>query len=211
MASAAELVYLDDALIVVNKPAGLLAVPGRGPDKADCLSARLQAIHPDAQIVHRLDMATSGLILLARGAEAQRRMSTAFAERRVAKTYIAVVDGLPAADAGEIDLPLSADWPNRPRQKVDVLLGKPSCTRWQVLSRDPSRGQTRLLLQPVTGRSHQLRLHLSAIGHAILGDRLYASAAVAGTAPRLLLHASRLQFDHPDHGQALDLASAPPC
>ena len=209
MASAAELVYLDDALIVVNKPAGLLAVPGRGPDKADCLSARLQAIHPDAQIVHRLDMATSGLILLARGAEAQRRMSTAFAERRVAKTYIAVVDGLPAADAGEIDLPLSADWPNRPRQKVDVLLGKPSCTRWQVLSRDPIRGQTRLLLQPVTGRSHQLRLHLSAIGHAILGDRLYASAAVAGTAPRLLLHASRLQFDHPDHGQALDLASAP--
>ena len=210
MASAAELVYLDDALIVVNKPAGLLAVPGRGADKADCLSARLQAIHPDAQIVHRLDMATSGLILLARGAEAQRRMSTAFAERRVAKTYIAVVDGLPAADAGEIDLPLSADWPNRPRQKVDVLLGKPSCTRWQVLSRDPIRGQTRLLLQPVTGRSHQLRLHLSAIGHAILGDRLYASAAVAGTAPRLLLHASRLQFDHPDHGQALDLASAPP-
>ena len=210
MASAAELVYLDDALIVVNKPAGLLAVPGRGPDKADCLSARLQAIHPDAQIVHRLDMATSGLILLARGTEAQRRMSTAFAERRVAKTYIAVVDGLPAADAGEIDLPLSADWPNRPRQKVDVLLGKPSCTRWQVLSRDPIRGQTRLLLQPVTGRSHQLRLHLSAIGHAILGDRLYASAAVAGTAPRLLLHASRLQFDHPDHGQALDLASAPP-
>ena len=210
MASATELVYLDDALIVVNKPAGLLAVPGRGPDKADCLSARLQAIHPDAQIVHRLDMATSGLILLARGAEAQRRMSTAFAERRVAKTYIAVVDGLPAADAGEIDLPLSADWPNRPRQKVDVLLGKPSCTRWQVLSRDPIRGQTRLLLQPVTGRSHQLRLHLSAIGHAILGDRLYASAAVAGTAPRLLLHASRLQFDHPDHGQALDLASAPP-
>ena len=210
MASATELVYLDHALIVVNKPAGLLAVPGRGPDKADCLSARLQAIHPDAQIVHRLDMATSGLILLARGAEAQRRMSTAFAERRVAKTYIAVVDGLPAADAGEIDLPLSADWPNRPRQKVDVLLGKPSCTRWQVLSRDPIRGQTRLLLQPVTGRSHQLRLHLSAIGHAILGDRLYASAAVAGTAPRLLLHASRLQFDHPGHGQALDLASAPP-
>ena len=210
MASAAELVYLDDALIVVNKPAGLLAVPGRGPDKADCLSARLQAIHPDAQIVHRLDMATSGLILLARGAEVQRRMSAAFAERRVAKTYIAVVDGLPAADAGEIDLPLSADWPNRPRQKVDVLLGKPSCTRWQVLSRDPIRGQTRLLLQPVTGRSHQLRLHLSAIGHAILGDRLYASAAVAGTVPRLLLHASRLQFDHPDHGQALDLASAPP-
>jgi len=210
MTSTAELVYLDHALIVVNKPAGLLAVPGRGPDKADCLSARLQAIHPDAQIVHRLDMATSGLILLARGAEAQRRMSVAFAERRVAKTYIAVVDGLPATDAGEIDLPLSADWPNRPRQKVDVLLGKPSCTRWQVLARDPMRGQTRLSLQPVTGRSHQLRLHLSAIGHAILGDRLYASAAVAGTASRLLLHASRLQFDHPDHGQTLDLASAPP-
>ena len=210
MPSGVEMVYLDQALIVVNKPAGLLAVPGRGLDKADCLSARMQAIYPDAQIVHRLDMATSGLMLLARGTEAQRRMSAVFAERRVTKTYVAVVDGLPAADAGEINLPLIADWPNRPRQKVDDRLGKPSCTRWQVLSRDPMRSQTRLCLQPVTGRSHQLRLHLSAIGHAILGDKLYASTAVASAAPRLLLHASRLQFDHPDHGQALDLASAPP-
>ena len=206
----AELVYLDAALIVANKPAGLLAVPGRGADKADCLSARLQAIHPDALIVHRLDMATSGLMLLARGIEAQRRMSAAFAERRVAKTYIAVVDGLPAEDVGEIALPLLADWPNRPRQKVDAVFGKPACTRWQVLSRDPMRGQTRLTLQALTGRSHQLRLHLSSIGHAILGDTLYASEAVAAAAPRLLLHASRLQFDHPVQGAALDLACASP-
>ena len=203
-------VHLDASLIVVNKPAGLLAVPGRGADKADCVSARLQAVYPDALVVHRLDMATSGLMLLARSPEMQRRLSQAFAERKVNKTYTAVVAGLVADDAGEINLPLAADWPNRPRQQVDSRQGKPSLTRWRVLSRDTLHGQTRLALQPETGRTHQLRVHLSAIGYAILGDALYASVAVAAAAPRLLLHASALGLAHPLTGASLDLHSAPP-
>jgi tRNA pseudouridine32 synthase/23S rRNA pseudouridine746 synthase len=204
------LAFLDDTLIVADKPAGLLAVPGRGADKADCLSARVQAQHADALIVHRLDMATSGLIVLARGPVVQRLLSAAFAERRVDKTYVALVRGVLAEDAGEIDLPLAPDWPNRPRQQVDRLHGKPCLTRWQVLSRDTVSGCTRLALQPVTGRTHQLRVHLAAIGHAILGDALYADAGTAAAAPRLLLHASRLGLAHPLHGGRLDLASAAP-
>lgn len=202
--------HLDAALIVADKPAGLLAVPGRGADKADCLSARVQACHADALIVHRLDMATSGLIVLARGPVMQRLLSAAFAERRVEKRYVAVVLGLVADDIGEIDLPLGADWPNRPRQQVDAVRGKASLTRWQVLSRDTASGRTRLALQPVTGRTHQLRVHLAAIGHAILGDALYADPAAAAAAPRLLLHASRLQFYHPVDGVRLDLLSDVP-
>ena len=204
------MIHLDSGLVAVDKPAGLLAVPGRGADKADCVSARLQAAYPDALVVHRLDMATSGLMLLARGPEMQRRLSQAFAGRLIDKTYTAVVAGQLAEDAGEIDLPLGADWPNRPRQQVDALHGKPSLTRWRVLSRDALRGQTRLALQPQTGRTHQLRVHLSAIGHAILGDGLYASNAVAAAAPRLLLHASRLALAHPLTGAPLDLRSEPP-
>lgn len=204
------MIHLDSGLVAVDKPAGLLAVPGRGADKADCVSARLQAAYPDALVVHRLDMATSGLMLLARGPEMQRRLSQAFAGRLVDKTYTAVVAGQLAEDAGEIDLPLGADWPNRPRQQVDAWHGKPSLTRWRVLSRDALRGQTRLALQPQTGRTHQLRVHLSAIGHAILGDALYASNAVAAAAPRLLLHASQLALAHPLTGAPLDLRSEPP-
>jgi tRNA pseudouridine32 synthase/23S rRNA pseudouridine746 synthase len=204
------LVHVDDALIAADKPADLLSVPGRGPENADCLSARLQAVYADALIVHRLDMATSGLIVFARGAEVQRALSIAFAERRVAKTYVAVVDGLMRADTGEIDLPLIADWPNRPRQMVDMVRGKPSRTRWRVLARDTARCRTRVELEPVTGRSHQLRVHLQAIGHPILGDTLYAPPAVAESAPRLLLHASRLQLAHPVDGTTLDLHSPPP-
>jgi tRNA pseudouridine32 synthase/23S rRNA pseudouridine746 synthase len=204
------LIHVDDALIAADKPADLLSVPGRGPENADCLSARLQAVHADALIVHRLDMATSGLIAFARGAEVQRALSIAFAERRVAKTYVAVVDGLMRADTGEIDLPLIADWPNRPRQMVDMVRGKPSRTRWRVLARDTARCRTRVELEPVTGRSHQLRVHLQAIGHPILGDTLYAPPAVAESAPRLLLHASRLRLAHPVDGTTLDLHSPPP-
>ena len=204
------LVHADDALIAADKPADLLSVPGRGPENADCLSTRLQAVYPDALIVHRLDMATSGLIVFGRGSAAQRTLSIAFAERRVAKTYVAIVDGLMPEDAGEIDLPLIADWPNRPRQMVDTQRGKPSRTRWRVLDRDPERGRTRVGLEPVTGRSHQLRVHLQAIGHPILGDTLYAPPGIATASPRLLLHASRLQLAHPVHGHALDLLSAPP-
>ncbi|HSW08254.1 RluA family pseudouridine synthase [Aquabacterium sp.] len=204
------LIHADDALLAVDKPADLLAVPGRGPQNADCVSVRVQRVYPDALIVHRLDMATSGLLLLARGPVVQRALSVAFAERRVDKTYVAVVDGLIADDSGEITLPLIADWPNRPRQKVDIDHGKPSLTRWHVLSRDEASGRTRVALHPFSGRSHQLRVHLMAIGHAIVGDTLYAPPTVATAAARLLLHASRLQLAHPLTEQALDLRSAPP-
>lgn len=188
------LVQADAWLVAADKPAGLLCVPGRGPDKADCLSARVAAQWPDARVVHRLDMATSGLVVLGRGAAMQRALSTAFAERRVLKQYEAVVAGLVADAQGEIDLPLAADWPNRPRQQVDRVAGKPSLTRWQVLQRDAAQGTTRLRLHPVTGRTHQLRVHLAAIGHPILGDALYAGPAWAGAAARLLLHACQLDI-----------------
>jgi tRNA pseudouridine32 synthase/23S rRNA pseudouridine746 synthase len=208
--SLPTLVHVDDALIAADKPADLLSVPGRGPENADCLSARLQSVYADALIVHRLDMATSGLIVFGRGAEAQRSLSIAFAERRIAKRYVAIVAGLVADEAGEIDLPLIADWPNRPRQMVDRARGKPSRTRWRVLSRDTEHGRTRIELEPVTGRSHQLRVHLQAIGHPILGDTLYAPPATADASPRLLLHASRLQLPHPVDGRQLELLSPPP-
>jgi tRNA pseudouridine32 synthase/23S rRNA pseudouridine746 synthase len=200
--------HADDALLVLDKPAGLLAVPGRGNDKQDCLAHRAAQRWPDARVVHRLDMATSGLMLFARGTEMQRALSEAFARRAVNKRYVAVVDGVLAADQGSIDAPLAADWPNRPRQQVDLERGKPSLTRWRVLERHPALQWTRLELEPVTGRSHQLRVHLASIGHAILGDALYAGPAAA--APRLLLHASRLEFLHPGTGLALVVESPPP-
>jgi len=183
--------HVDQHLIVLDKPAGLLAVPGR--TEADCLAARAQARWPDALVVHRLDMATSGLMVLARGVAAQRRLGAAFAERRVHKTYVAVVHGLVAGDAGEIDLPLAADWPRRPRQQVDWQRGKPALTRWRVLARDAAATRTRLALEPVTGRSHQLRVHLQALGHPIVGDALYGQAE----GERLLLHAQQLGLPHP--------------
>lgn len=214
--------YADDALVVLDKPAGLLSVPGRGEDKQDCLSARVQRLYPDALIVHRLDMATSGLMLMARGAQAQRTLSQAFASRTVHKRYIAVVDGhvTPSAgDWGVIDLPIAVDWPRRPLRIIDSEHGKPSVTRWRVLPHDPrpdaatggpAASATRLELEPVTGRSHQLRVHLQALGHAILGDRLYASAPVQARASRLLLHACALTFMHPETAEILTFESLPP-
>ncbi len=202
--------FADEALVVVDKPAGMLAVPGRGEAKSDCLAARVQAGVADALVVHRLDMATSGLMLFARGAAAQRALSVAFAGRRVGKRYIAVVHGIVDDDAGTIALPLAADWPNRPRQKVDTEHGKASLTHWRVLSRDAAAGQTRLELEPVTGRSHQLRVHLASLGHAIVGDALYAAPEVAMQAPRLLLHANHLGFEHPVDGRPLAFDSEAP-
>ncbi|MBS0446146.1 MAG: RluA family pseudouridine synthase [Proteobacteria bacterium] len=194
--------HVDDACIVALKPAGLLAVPGRGADKADCLAARLAMQWPDARIVHRLDMATSGLMLFARGSDMQRALSRAFAERRVEKRYVAIVAGLIDDDAGEIDLPLGADWPNRPRQRVDAVHGKPSLTRWRVQSRNAAARTTRVALEPVTGRSHQLRVHLAAIGHPIVGDALYAPPPWS-EADRLMLHADALAYTHPQSGAGL--------
>jgi tRNA pseudouridine32 synthase/23S rRNA pseudouridine746 synthase len=195
-------IHADDHLLVVDKPAGLLAVPGRGETKADCLLTRLQTAYPDAQVVHRLDQATSGLMLFARGAAAQRALSIAFAKRQVDKRYVAIVWGEPAEERGTIDLPLAADWPHRPRQRVDAAQGKPSITHWQVDRRLPG-GRTRLSLAPVTGRSHQLRVHLAAIGHPILGDALYAPPEAQAAADRLLLHASALALHHPVSRQRL--------
>ena len=194
--------HADDALLVLDKPAGLLSVPGRGADKQDCASTRAQALWPDALIVHRLDMATSGLLLMARGAAMQRTLSMAFESREVHKRYVALVAGHlppPAADWGEIDLPLNSDWPNRPRQKVDAD-GKACLTRWRVLAHEADaqgRPLTRLELEPVTGRTHQLRVHLQAIGHPILGDALYADADTHAPCPRLQLHACELALTHP--------------
>lgn len=187
-----HIVHADERLVVIAKPAGLLSVPGRS--EPDCASARVQALYPDARVVHRLDQATSGLLLFARGAQAQRELSAEFAERRVDKVYVAVVAGHPAGE-GLIDLPLGADWPNRPRQRVDHAHGKPSQTRWRVLAHEGSHA--RIALHPLTGRTHQLRVHLAAVGHAIVGDTLYAAPDIAAASPRLLLHASELRIgDH---------------
>lgn len=199
--------YEDESLLAIDKPAGMLSVPGRGEANRDCVAARVQVEMPDALVVHRLDQATSGVMLFGRGAAVQRALSIAFAERRVAKRYEAIVHGLVGDDAGEIDLPLLTDWPNRPRQKVDHDHGKPSLTRWRVVSRDVASKTTRLQLEPVTGRSHQLRVHLAAIGHAIVGDTLYAHAA---TEPRLMLHACELRLPHPRDGRTLAIVSSLP-
>ncbi|CAN5853411.1 bifunctional tRNA pseudouridine(32) synthase/23S rRNA pseudouridine(746) synthase RluA [soil metagenome] len=203
-----EIAHADDACIVCVKASGMLSVPGR--TEPDCLSARVQARFADALVVHRLDMATSGLMLFARGLDAQRQLSRAFAAREVEKRYIAVVHGHIAQAAGEVDLPLIADWPNRPMQKVDTEHGKPSLTRYRVLSHDLLADTTCVELQPVTGRAHQLRVHMQAIGHAIVGDALYAPAAVGARSDRLLLHAAFLRFAHPVSGEAITVESAAP-
>lgn len=208
--AAMAVIHADDGLVVVDKPAGLLSVPGRGADKADCAAARVRARWPDAEVVHRLDMATSGLFVMARGKAAQRRLCAAFEHREVDKTYEALVAGLVHDDAGTIDLPLSADWPRRPLQKVDPVAGRPAVTRFRVIARDAEAGTTRLALEPVTGRSHQLRVHLAHLGHPILGDALYApDAAVAGGA-RLMLHAVALALPHPADGRRVGWNSPAP-
>jgi tRNA pseudouridine32 synthase/23S rRNA pseudouridine746 synthase len=201
-------VFADECLVVMDKPAGLLSVPGRGADKQDCMAGRVQAAYADARVVHRLDMATSGLFLMARGAAVQRQLSMAFQGREIAKRYIAVVAGRVGGEEGDIDLPVAADWPNRPRRVIDLAAGKASRTRWRVLARECAT--TRLELEPVTGRSHQLRVHLLAIGHPILGDALYAPPEVRALAPRLLLHASELAFNHPASAGQLAFRSPAP-
>lgn len=197
------ILYEDEALIVVRKPSGLLSVPGRGEDKADCVAARMQAHDSQAKVVHRLDMSTSGLMLFARGAQMQGVISQLFERRRIDKRYTAVVAGTPDRTAGEIDLPLCVDWPNRPRQKIDPVEGRPALTRWAVREAGPLPDTTRVDLQPVTGRSHQLRVHLWALGHPIVGDDLYAPPDVRALAPRLWLHACRVVFNHPLSGRKM--------
>lgn len=196
-----QILFADDHLLILNKPSGLLSVPGRGPENQDCLSARVQAAYPEALVVHRLDMSTSGIIVMARGVEVQRAMNRLFETRQVDKAYEAIVDGNLTPSKGSVDLPLICDWPNRPRQMVDHTIGKPSLTHYEVLSYDAATDTTRVRLIPHTGRSHQLRVHMQALGHPILGDDLYATPEALAKANRLLLHAQTIAFKHPITGE----------
>lgn len=200
----AMLLHVDGHLLVVAKPSGLHAVPAKPPGEQDCVEARLRAAFPEALLVHRLDRDTSGVMVFARTRLAQRHLGWQFERRQVAKSYVARVAGTVAGDAGRIDLPLACDWPNRPRQMVTPA-GKPSVTDWTVAGREP--GATRLRLAPLTGRSHQLRVHCAALGHPILGDPLYGDPAAAD---RLQLHAEAIAFRHPDGGAPVRFAVPAP-
>ena len=195
-----DILYHDEAIIVLNKPAGLLSVPGRGADKLDSLAWRVQQAFTDAKVVHRLDCHTSGVMLMARGLDAQRELSRQFHDRETEKQYIAVVHGCVAQNEGVIELAMRCDLDNRPLQILDEVHGKPSVTHWTVIERNTDT--TRLKLMPVTGRSHQLRVHCLAIGHAIVGDKLYGDKADLNE-PRMLLHAERLIFKHPETGRRM--------
>lgn len=201
------ILHLDDRLIAVDKPAGLLSVPGKLEGRQDCLITRLQAVYPDALVVHRLDCDTSGLILFARDKAAQGHLGQEFEQRRAKKSYIARVKGVVREDTGTVDLPLSVDWPNRPRQMVNHQDGKHARTDWQVVSRSDS--ETRIRLFPLTGRSHQLRVHMLAIGHPILGDQIYAPETLADHS-RLMLHAETLGLHHPGSGEWVQFAAPVP-
>ncbi len=194
------ILHHDHELLLVDKPAGLLSVPGKGEHLADCLLARVQAVFPDALLVHRLDRDTSGVMVFALTRHAQRHLGMQFEKRQVKKTYIARVWGHVAEKTGTVDLPLIVDWPNRPRQMVDHENGKPALTEWRVLRHEENA--TRVRLFPKTGRSHQLRVHMQAIGHPILGDPFYATGE-ARAAPRLMLHAESLRLRHPDGGRGM--------
>lgn len=208
MVNTIRTLYHDPRLVVVDKPAGLPAVPGRGPEKQDCLLTRLQAIWPDVRVVHRLDWATSGAIVFALDLETQRNLSGQFERREVAKRYTAVVRGEPVDDAGTIDLPMRKDFDHPPRHCIDEVDGRPARTDWRVVARLVDR--SRLELVPHTGRSHQLRLHLATLGHPILGDALYADPATQAMSPRLLLHAESLTLQHPDDGRRMTFTAECP-
>lgn len=198
-----EILWQDEHYLAVSKPSGLLTVPGRDPRNSDSVLTRLQAEFPNTTIVHRLDMDTSGLLLIALSAAATSAAGKLFEQRKIAKRYEAVVDGLVVADSGDIKAPLITDWPNRPLQKICTESGKPSHTEYCVLERLEST--TRVELTPHTGRSHQLRIHLREAGHPILGDAFYAPDAVCEASPRLLLHATKLAFSHPLTHEPLQL------
>lgn len=208
-----EILYRDDDIIVVNKPSGLLTVPGKAAEHKDSLILRLQRSLPTARIVHRLDMATSGILLLALHKKAQGELGKQFEHRQVEKHYEARVLGQLTQQQGEVNLPLICDWPNRPKQMVDHERGKPSVTKFQVLAYEHGAAQpdiTRVELKPVTGRSHQLRVHMLALGHPILGDRLYGEPHAVRQASRLQLHAKHLSFRHPMSDEPLSFKSPAP-
>lgn len=203
-----EILYEDAQFLIVNKPAGLLSVPGKQEIHKDCLEARIQEHFSEARIIHRLDMATSGIMVLARTAHAHRHIGLQFENRQVAKTYIANIWGVPEEQSGKVNLPLICDWPNRPLQKVDFEVGKPAETLWEII--EQHQEFTRVRLTPKTGRSHQLRVHMREIGHPILGDNLYAHDQAFAAANRLHLHANSLGFRHPDGGTHLEFKAECP-
>ena len=199
------ILYRDDDLLVLDKPSGLLSVKGRAEQHHDSLQTRVQSVFPTASVVHRLDMATSGIMLMALSKQVNRELSRQFQQREIDKTYIARVYGQDVPDSGSVDLPLICDWPNRPKQKVDHECGKPSLTHYKCLQRDSYSAL--MQLTPVTGRSHQLRVHMQAIGHPILGDRLYASEQALDVSERLMLHAQSISFTHPESRQIMQFES----
>ncbi|MCV6606370.1 MAG: RluA family pseudouridine synthase [Porticoccaceae bacterium] len=202
------MLYQDDHLLVLNKPSGLLTVPGRLPEHRDSLALRVQQQYPSAQTVHRLDMDTSGIVVMALNRESHRHLSRQFQDRNTQKTYYAWVWGVVSEQKGSVDLPLICDWPNRPLQKVDHANGKPSLTHWRRLAVQTDR--TLMELKPHTGRSHQLRVHMQALGHPILGDRFYAHKPALEAADQLQLHGAELQLDHPDHGNLMCFTAPAP-
>ncbi len=200
-----EIIYQDAGFVAVDKPTGMLTVPGRGPEKQDCCLRRVQEMVPDALMVHRLDMDTSGLVLFARSPEVQRALSLLFERRAIHKTYIALVEGVIEKNVGFVDFPMRKDMTQRlpPKHIVDCVRGKKAVTEWKVLERGANT--TRLALFPQTGRSHQLRVHMNAIGFPIVGDNIYGTAA-----ERLMLHAQSLAFNHPTTGEPLQLERPAP-
>lgn len=203
-----EIVYQDDDLLVLNKPSGLLTVPGKAAEHQDCLERRVQRVFPTARIVHRLDMATSGLVVMALSLDSQRVLNRQFELRQTAKHYIARLEGVVQACRGSVELPLICDWPNRPKQMVCFSRGKKALTHFEVLSRENNASRVRLT--PVTGRSHQLRVHMQWLGHPILGDKFYASAAGKAAAERLQLHAEFLALHHPKDARWLEFSVPSP-
>lgn len=202
-----QILHADHEIVVVDKPAGLLSVPGRGAHLADCLLARVQAVFPEALLVHRLDRDTSGVMVFALTAPAQRNLGLQFERRKTRKTYVARVAGRLEPRSGTVELPLIVDWPNRPRQKVCFETGKPALTEWRVQRRE--EGETRVKLMPKTGRSHQLRVHMAELGHPILGDPFYAEGA-ARDWPRMMLHSEELRIHHPDGGAGTSFRAPAP-
>ena len=202
-----DVIHADHEILVVSKPSGLLSVPGKGPELADCLLTRIQAVYPEALLVHRLDRDTSGVMVVALTPHAQRHLGLQFEKRHVKKTYVARVWGEMADKTGTVDLPLIVDWPNRPRQMVDRVNGRSAQTDWQV--QRVGAGETRVRLYPRTGRSHQLRVHMKEIGHPILGDPFYASGAALEHS-RLMLHSENLRLRHPDGGRGMSFSSKTP-
>ena len=203
-----DIIHQDDDILLLAKPAGLLSVPGKPAAHKDCLELRAQSRFPFAKPVHRLDMSTSGLLLMGLSEQAHRYLSIGFERRLVEKTYIALLYGHMSEPEGQVDLPLTCDWPNRPRQKIDFETGRASKTNWRVVGVEGDH--TRVELTPITGRSHQLRVHMASMGHPILGDSFYAHQSASEAAPRLMLHAQDLSFLHPLDGERVSFSAPSP-